>query len=141
MRYKYKKNLVYQERFKLLLIDQQDGMMLPKTTQFIIVTQERTKYLRAPDYTCPMGLGKVEPRTTSCHINHINVNGIKRNGRTQGHFNFPHIKDGVLFFYYRRKGWNPYTGVILSNLNLKKDVNEMACSKEVKTSNSVNSSP
>jgi hypothetical protein len=31
------------------------------------------------------------------------------------------------FLYYRRKGLNPFTGVLLLNLNLENDVTKMAC--------------
>jgi hypothetical protein len=46
-------------------------------TQFIVVIQEHKKYSVSSRLHLPHGLGEVEPTATFCHINYININGVK----------------------------------------------------------------
>lgn len=71
----------------------------------MVATQEGHTYLMSSRLQMSLGSRDVEPRATLCHMNHIHINGVCRNGRKEHHFRFPHIKDvGCLFITGEKKG-------------------------------------
>jgi hypothetical protein len=68
----------------------------------MVVVQEHKTYLVSSRLHLPHGIGEEEPTANFCHINYININGVKRKWKNAIYFKFIYIKDGVLLARHRR---------------------------------------
>ena len=66
-----------------------------------VIQGHETHYVRCR-LRLPHGVGEEEPTTTFCHINYININGVKWKWKNATYFKFLCIKDGELLVCYRR---------------------------------------
>jgi hypothetical protein len=80
--------------------------MYIRRTQFMGVIQEHKTYFVCSRLNLPHVLGDVVPAATSCHINYLNINGVKRKWKNTIYFKVLSVQKGALIFRYERNGWN-----------------------------------
>jgi hypothetical protein len=68
----------------------------------MVVIQEHKTYFVSSRLNLPHGVGEKEPTATFCHINYININGVKWKWKNATYFKFLYTKDSVLLVRYRR---------------------------------------
>jgi len=80
----------------------------------MIVIQGHKTYFVSSWLHLPHHLWELELTATFCHINYININGVKWKWKNATYFKFLHIKDGVLPVRHRRNGWSELASVLIA---------------------------
>jgi hypothetical protein len=80
----------------------------------MVVIQEHKKYFVSTMLYLPHGLGEVGPTGTFCHINYVNINGVKWKLKNSTYFKFLYIKDDMLLVRYRRNESSQFVGVLIA---------------------------